>query len=193
MPDEGSPSWLDPMTPTPETLRRESRWVLGVGLLLAALGLLAVIAAFAATVTSVVLLGVLLLLAGAAQLAHAFADRPLDFGWRALAGALYAGAGILLVVDPVSGAIGLTLLIGLLFLMAGVLRLTLAGLAHRVGAPTGWYVLAGGLDLLLALLILAGWPGTGTWVIGLFLGVELLFVGISLTVATLVARGMLRP
>jgi len=193
MPSGTTPSWLDPMTPTPETLRRESRWVLAVGLLLTALGLLAVVAAFAATVTSVVLLGVLLLLAGAVQLAHARADRPLDFGWRALAGALYAGAGILLVVDPVSGAIGLALLIGMLFLIAGALRLALAALAGRAGVPTAWYVLAGGLDLLLAVLILAGWPGTGTWVIGLFLGVELLFVVVSLTVATLIARGALRP
>lgn len=41
----------------------------------------------------------------------------------------------------------------------------------------GWLVLGGALDLLLAILVTAGWPGTALWVLGALLGVHLLTMG----------------
>jgi len=163
-------------------------WLRGLGVFWIILGTLAIIAAFAATLATVLVFGILLLLAGLAQLAQAFADRNVDFGWRLAASLLYGLAGILLIVDPVGGAIGLTLLIALLFLFGGLLRLAFAFSIGRQGRSSGLYILGGLLNLVLAILIIAGWPETGAWVIGLFVGIELVFGGLILLLTPSVAR-----
>lgn len=163
-------------------------WLRGLGIFWLVLGVLAIIAAFAATLATVLAFGILLLLAGIAQLAQAFADRETDFGWRLAAGLLYGLVGLMLIVDPVGGAIGLTLLIALLFLFGGLLRLAFAFSIGRQGRSTGLHILGGLLNLVLAILIIGGWPETGAWVIGLFVGIELIFGGLTLLFTPSVAR-----
>jgi len=164
-------------------------WFAVLGGLLLLLGIVAIAAAFAATLATVLLFGILLLIGGAAQLVHAFSFRR----WKgvflhALGGLLYAAVGILILVDPVSGAIGLTFLLAIFFLAAGFLKVFLA-----LQAQSGWFGLSGGLDLLLGLLVLLGWPQTGGWVIGLFVGIELMFAGLSLLLLALASRQRSEP
>lgn len=165
------------------------KWFTIVGSLLVLLGLLAIVAAFAATLATVLIFGILLLIAGIAQIGHAFsAARWRGFTVHLVAGVLYAIVGLLIVVDPVGGAIGLTLLLAVFFILSGCLKLVLA-----VQAESGWFGLSGGLDLLLGLLVFLGWPETGTWVIGVFLGIEMLFAGISLLLLKSAKPRLLRP
>ena len=152
----------------------------GMALLWIVLGIIAIVAAFAATMATVVLFGALLLLAGLFQFIHIFSDRANLSGWKILSGILYLLVGILLLVDPVGGAIGLTFLLALFFLFIGLLRLSFGVVARKTGISAGWHFAGGILNLLLAVLIFLGWPETGTWVIGLFVGIEMLFGGISL-------------
>lgn len=163
--------------------RRSINWLRALGVFWIILGSIAVVATFAATMATVLLIGVLLLLAGLGQFAQLWADRSPHPGWQLLTGALYSVAGVLLILDPVSGAIGLTLLIAILFLAGGALRLAMAVTARGLGFPAGWHLAGGVLNLILAALIFAGWPETGTWVIGLFVGIELLFGGLTLLLA----------
>lgn len=79
-------------------------------------------------------------------------------------------------MDPVGGAIGLTLLLAF-FLLGGLLRIALAITARRQGRSVGIHLTAGMVNLILAALIIVGWPATGTWMIGLFVGVELMLGG----------------
>lgn len=152
----------------------------GMALLWIVLGIVAIIAAFAATLATVLLFGALLLLAGLFQFIHVFSDRGKQSGWKIMSGVLYLLVGTLLIVDPIGGAIGLTLLIALFFAFIGLLRLSFGVVARNAGVPSAWHFTGGFLNLLLAILILLGWPETGTWVIGLFVGIEMLFGGISL-------------
>jgi uncharacterized membrane protein HdeD (DUF308 family) len=92
-----------------------------------------------------------------------------------LGGILYVTIGALIVVDPVAGAIGLTLLLAGFFVAGGILKLVLG-----FQAESGWFAFSGIIDLLLGALVAIGWPETGTWVIGLFVGIELVFAGLSL-------------
>jgi uncharacterized membrane protein HdeD (DUF308 family) len=159
-----------------EELREHRRWFMVLGILLIVLGLVAMVAAFAATMATVLFFGILLLIAGLVQILHALsAMRWQGFLIHLLGGVLYAAVGLLILIDPVAGAIGLTMLLAVFFIVSGVFKVTLG-----VQAESGWFAFSGGLDLLLGVLIWAGWPDTATWVIGLFLGIELLFAGVSL-------------
>ncbi|MHA7836413.1 MAG: HdeD family acid-resistance protein [bacterium] len=167
----------------------QQRWLRILGILLMILGGIALLATFTATMATVVLFGLLLLVGGVAQLVHAMAPRSENVGWEVFGGALYAVVGGLLLFDPVSGAIGLTLLLAIFFMAIGVLRLTLGFQMRQLrGIGAGGLILTGSLDLLLGFLIVVGWPAVSMWVIGLFLGIELLVAGAAIVFLTSAAR-----
>jgi len=162
--------------PRPGEVRQPRGWFFGLGSILAVLGIVAMVAAFAATLATVLFFGVLLLIAGVVQIAHALsAARWRGFLAHFLGGLLYAAIGGLIVYDPVAAGIGLTLVLAALFIVGGVLKLMLG-----LQAESGWFAFSGLVDLLLGVLVAVGLPETGLWVIGLLLGVELLFAGLSL-------------
>lgn len=155
--------------------------LMGTGLI--ALGIVAMVASFVTTMATVLFFGGLLLLGGLAQIVDAFSSRDAGgVGPRLLAGVLYAAVGGLLVFDPVSGAIGLTLLLAAFFFVAGVARLFLA--SRWKGRAWSWLAASGVIDILLGVLIWVQWPATGIWVIGLFVGIEMLLCGIAMLLFT---------
>lgn len=162
----------------PEEAEHHWGWFTGLGALFVILGLIALAAAAFTTLATVLLLGVLLLAAGVAQIAHALATSRAR-GLHAVAGVVYTIAGGLIVIDPVGGAIGLTLLLGVFFLLGGLLRLLLA-FQVRPSPRWGWVLLGGIVTILLGVLILSQWPSSAFWIIGLIVGLELLFSGVTL-------------
>jgi len=164
--------------------QRVSQWFLSVGLFLAFLGLLAIFSSFTATRMTMLLFGALLLFAGLAEGGHALIGRGVIFKSRLFSGALYAVVGLMLLIDPVGGAIGLTLLIGLLLLASGFMRLLVGLSLVRLKMTSGWHLLVGSLNMVLAILILLGWPETGNWLIGFVIGLELLLAGVITAFAT---------
>ncbi len=153
------------------------RWL---GIFWIILGVVAITTAFVATVATMLILGVLLLMAGVAQLAQAWSFSNPDRTWEFLTGLIYLLVGTLLVIDPVNGAIGLTFLIGILLLLRGAVQLAMAVTGRSFGRPPIWLFIGGLLSLLLAILILVGLPGIGTWAIGALVGIELLLGGMVL-------------
>lgn len=170
-----------------EKLRARSGWIVALGILLAFLGTIAIVADAAMTVVSVIVFAWLLVLAGAAQIVHAFSHRDWQgFLLDLLLGVLYVVTGALLLQSPVQGAETLTLLMAAFFLVSGLFRIGAAigaALPHR-----GWLVLSGVVNVVLGGLILAQWPASGLWVIGLFVGIDLLFGGWSLVMLGLSLR-----
>jgi uncharacterized membrane protein HdeD (DUF308 family) len=61
------------------------------------------------------------------------------------------------------------------FLVGGLYQLIYALWTHLPG--WGWHALNGVITTILGVLLAAGWPATGFWVIGLFIGIELVFYG----------------
>lgn len=154
-------------------------WTIAIGALLTIAGLLAMGAAFTATWATVFLFGILLLVAGVGQLFYAAQSQGSpSFSFHLLAGIVYTLVGAVLMFDPVRGAVGLTLLLALFLVIAGAFRVALS--FQMVLPQIRTLLLVGGLlSIVLGVLIGAQWPWSGTWVIGLFVGIEMLIAGIS--------------
>ena len=94
--------------------------------------------------------------------------------------------GILLVSRPLLGAEAITLLLAALFLVGGSIRAVTSVFLQLPG--WGWMLLNGIVTLWLGLLILNQWPSSAIWVIGLFVGIDLLFDGWSMIAVALAAH-----
>jgi uncharacterized membrane protein HdeD (DUF308 family) len=164
-------------------------WFLLWGIGLVALGTLAIVFSFAATVISVVFLGILLAVSGAFITIDSFQSwwgRWSGFFLHLGVGVLYLIIAYLFIERPLSSAISLTLLLGIVFLVIGVFRIIYA---MSSGLPQkGWRVFNGIVTLILGLLIVAEWPASGIFVLGLFIGIDLVFSGWVYIVAAFAAR-----
>lgn len=170
-----------------DTLRKQWGWFLLLGILLIILGLISITAATVVTEISVILFGALLLGGGIVQIAYAFWMHQWGgFFLSLLAGILYTITGFLLLAHPTAGALSLTLLLAAFYMVGGIFRLVSAAMMHF--EHWGWAFFSGLIKLCLGLLILLGWPATGLWVFGLFIGIDLLFFGWFWVLIALTAR-----
>ena len=151
-------------------------WFLAFGLGLMLLGILAIVRSVAATVVSMLFFGWLLLIAAGIEIAQAvMVGKWAGLFQHWLSAALFGVLGALIIWRPIVTAEILTLLMGAFFLVAGLFQLVTP---FVVSLPEwGWHALNGLTTLVLGILILAQWPISGLWVIGLFLGIELIFYG----------------
>jgi uncharacterized membrane protein HdeD (DUF308 family) len=158
---------------------RRLRWrMFALGLACLVVGLLAISFAFIATMTQVIVFGILLLIAGVTEVVHAFMARNMrSFALHLLAAALYLLVGFFMIEDWERAAAVLTLLLAAFFIVGGVLRILFSLGAGFAGWP--WVLLNGVVDLVLGVLIWSGWPESGLWVIGLFVGIDLVLHGWS--------------
>ncbi len=166
-------------------------WVLFLiqGVILAALGLLAIGAPFLATVVVVKLAGWLFLIGGIVALASMFTGRrvPGSF-WSFLSAIVSVLAGIYILYQPLSGMLSLTLVLAAFFFAQGVTQI-FASLSHRrVLRSWGWVLLSGIIDLILGGIIISGWPETSAWVLGILVGVNLFMFGIALIMTAFASR-----
>jgi uncharacterized membrane protein HdeD (DUF308 family) len=160
------------------------------GILLVVLGLAAIIVPALAGLAVTILLGWLFLVAGVVGLAMTFWARQMPgFWWSLLSALLAAGAGIVLLARPAQGTLTLTIIVGAYFLAEGVFTIMYA-LEHRreLSERWGWLLASGAVDLILAGIIIAGLPGSALWAIGLLVGIDMAFGGVSLIGMALAAR-----
>ena len=170
------------------SLRKSGVWLLILGALLIVVGLVAISSTWIATLATVVVLGILLMIGGAVEILDAFLGR----GWRGfwmhlLAGIMYLVLGFLMVQRPLEAAAFFTLMLAVGFFVSGLFRIIVA-LSERFYG-WGWVLLNGVVTLILGVLIWRGWPETAFWVIGLFVGIDMLFDGWSLVITALTIRG----
>ena len=78
--------------------------------------------------------------------------------------------------NPLLTAVWLTLILGAALVASGVMRVFL-GFNMKGGTPWGWVVASGLITLLLGVIILIHWPVSSLYVLGIFLGVDLVFAG----------------
>ena len=153
-------------------------WLMLLGALAIALGFIGLFMAFALTVAGAVWYGALLLVLGAAHLVHAFKER--EGRWaNVLLGAVYALGGAIMLANPVSAALTLTLLVGLVIAALGVARIVWAFGHHGAGRKLIGIV-AGLISIALGWMIIEGWPATGLWVLGTLIAADLIVHGFTL-------------
>lgn len=166
-------------------------WLLALGLLFIVGGTLGVLYAVSLTIVSVLVFGGLAMGAGAMMLWHSFTSGEDRWSGRAMHIAIavsYLVLGGLLLWNPVSGSISLTIILTAFLVAVGIIRIGYAWRCRRQGWRWRLSGLGGVIDLILAGLILAGWPATALWVIGLFVAVELIVSGWMLVGIALAAR-----
>ena len=152
---------------------------MALGVLFVALGTIGLGTLFTMTLASMAYVGLLLFVGGAVQTVQAFSFH----GWRNIAshflmGALYLGAAYLVMQNPVAASVTLTLFLAWSLVVLGVVRSATAAL-HREYRQWGWLFFSGLLTVGLGAMIMAQWPISGFWAIGLFVSIDLIFHGWS--------------
>ena len=159
-----------------EEVRKHSTWFLVIGIALVILGMIAIGYAVEMTIVSVIFLGWLLILGGLFEIIHGFSHRPWSgFFINLLAGVLYAVAGFVMVSNPAAAAVTLTLLIAIDIVRRGRVpplhRIFDAIASSRMAHPQRRD------SILLGFTIWDSWPVSGLWVIGMFIGIDMVFDG----------------
>ncbi len=165
-------------------------WIVALGLGLVILGALAIWRARTATLVYVVFLGALLLAAALAVfvVAFSFTGYWTAFFFHILWAILLAIIGFILVSRPALSAEAITLVMAFFFLVSGVVGIGFALFSHAEGQ---WLsIFDGAVSVALGALLLSGWPVTGLWAIGLFVGVDLILRGVAITTLGLGLRSI---
>ena len=160
------------------------------GIVLAILGLAAIIVPQLASLAVTIYLGWMFLIMGIVGLVMTFWARGMPgFWWSLISAILAIAAGAILLARPVQGVLTLTIVLGAFFLAEGVATIMYA-LEHRreLSGRWSWLVVSGVVDIIISGLIITGLPSSAEWAIGLLVGINLLFGGASLIGMALAAR-----
>lgn len=164
---------------------------LAEGIVMLVLGLLAIAVPEIASLAITIFIGWLFFVGGIFRTISVLQHRAMPgFVWSLLTAVLAIVLGLILVLRPLSGVLTLTIALAIFFVIEGVSAILLA-IEHRRHLPSwGWVLFSGLVDLLLAFLIWDGWPSSAAWAIGLLVGINMVFVGLSLIMTALAARTM---
>lgn len=178
-------------TPNLGDLEKNWRWMMVLGILFLILGTVALGMEFFFTIASVLAFGVFLLIAGIFQLVHAVLYCK---GWdgirpHAVNGLLYLVVGAVIVNDPLVASTLLTLIIGIGLIMIGMMR-AVSALQNRGTPAWAGTLFSGILSILIGFMIMAQWPASGLWAIGLFVAIELMIAGWSYVLIAISVRKM---
>jgi uncharacterized membrane protein HdeD (DUF308 family) len=163
---------------------------LAEGVILTLLGIAAMLLPVLAGLATTIFLGWLFLIAGLVGLLFTFrAKGAPGFGWSVLSALVALAAGALLLWNPLRGLVTLTYVLVAFFIFDGVLVILLA-LAHRreLARRWEWMLVSGIIDLILAVIVISGMPGTLVWALGLIVGIDMIFGGASLIAMAIEAR-----
>ena len=170
-------------------IKKRSTWSILMGILTAVLGVFLIAYPLATAAITTVLLGWVLIFVGIAQFVFALHSQTVgNFFLKVLLGVLYGIIGIVLAFFPLSGVAALTVFIGTLLLVYGVVAIV-AAFQLRPVQGWGWFLFDAIVTLGVAVLILAKWPSSSAWAIGTLIGVAVLMGGISrIMIATRIRR-----
>jgi len=163
--------------PDIEPLHAKWGWILALGVVYVIAGFIALGSILTATVVSVYLVGIMMIIAGVAEVVGAFQIN----GWAkfllwVLLGILYIVAGFVTFQNPLLAAAVLTLILGAALIASGIMRIILA-FSVQQETPWVWVLLSGLVTLVLGGLILARWPISSLYILGIFLGIDLVIAG----------------
>src|ERR1700732_4709970 len=160
-----------------EALRAKRGWIIALGIIYIIAGLIALGSVVMATVVSVFVVGIMMLIDVVAEVNNAFQVKSWGkFLFWLLLGVLYIVAGFVTFENPLLAAALLTLLLGVALVASGIMRIILA-FSMKVRTPRIWVILSSVITLLLGLVILAHWPVSSLYILGLFLGIDLILAG----------------
>lgn len=156
------------------------RYVMGIGALIALLGVVAILTPLVTSIGLSLLLGVMLLVGALLHVAQAFyAGGFRKSMWQVVLAIAYGFAGAALLVNPLLGLVTLTVILIAFFAVEGMAEI-LVGLRMRSEPQWLWVVASGVVSLLLAGLLFARLPSSALWAVGLLFGINLLSTGVAM-------------
>jgi uncharacterized membrane protein HdeD (DUF308 family) len=182
-------AWFNDLRVSDDDVRKARRWLMVTAILALLGGAAAIVIPPVATLTITLFIGWILVYSGVVMAIHSWTQRAGGRTWeRALNALLALVIGICIVLFPGSGALSLTLLLVIWFVVSGGLQLAAA--RQLRGLPgAGWMLFGGVLAIVLAVLIALDLPSSAEWAIGLIVGVNLIFWGTrALVTASLLKR-----
>ena len=169
-------------------VREHWGWFLALGVVFIVGGVFAIAMPLIASVTVAIVVGWAFILVGAVQVIQAWSMRSWGgFIWQLVIGLVVLVGGIAMLINPIVAAVTLTLLIGAMFLVKGIMQIMFS-MRYRPHTGWGWILGAGILAIVVALMIISGWPFTGLWVPGTLAGISLIFSGWSYVMIALAGR-----
>ena len=166
-------------------------WFLLLGIALIALGTIALGYVGIASLAAAVVIGWFIFIGGIAESIGAFWCRAWSgFFWNLLSGILGIVVGLLFLRAPGEALLALTLLIASFLLVEGIFKIV-AALMYRFPS-WGFAVLSGGIDVILGVMIWQQFPASAIWVIGMFVGISLIFRGVNWIVLALAFKSLPR-
>ena len=170
-----------------EAIRAHWVWFLTLGIILIIVGTIAVGMPFVASLATALTLGSLLLFGGAAQLVGAFWTRDWSgFFLSLLMGVLYVVLGMMFVRHPTDAVVAMTLFLACALMVGGLFRI-IGSLMYQF-PHWGWTLVGGVVNLALGIMVWLQWPEASLWVIGLFVGIDLIFTGWTWVMLALAVR-----
>ncbi|MBM3543117.1 MAG: HdeD family acid-resistance protein [Alphaproteobacteria bacterium] len=163
-----------------ETVKKYSLWYLLQGVLLIVAGVLALVYPIIASVAIITLLGWILIITGVLQGISLIGARDVPHYWLSLISAVLAIViGLLLLRQPDSGLLIMTVLLIVYFMVEGISKVIFA-LTIKPFPNWGWVLGSGLVGILLAVYLWANMPVSSEWVLGVLLGILLVSEGVAL-------------
>ena len=170
-------------------VRKNSGWLLFMGILLLILGIVGMGMAGMLTVASIFYFGFLAAAGGVLLLIDSFkAEGWKSKIWEILIALLYLAAAVVMINNPAASAVWFTFFIAAFLLASGIFRIIIGFQIRNEVETWGWTVFGGVASIVLAAMIFAQWPYSGLWVIGMFLAIEMVMQGISMITIAMAAR-----
>jgi uncharacterized membrane protein HdeD (DUF308 family) len=169
-------------------LRQHSGWFIALGILFVIGGVFAIVMPLAAGLAVTAVFAIVLVWLGIVQLFQAFSIKSWGgFIWQLIIGLILLIGGIAIWINPILGALTLTIVIAAVFIAKGVFQVIMA-FQMRPHQSWGWVLTAGVLAIIVGLLIWTGWPESTGWALGTLAGISLIFSGWSYIMMAMVAR-----
>ncbi|AMK22992.1 MULTISPECIES: HdeD family acid-resistance protein [Sphingomonadaceae] len=161
-------------------------WILAYGILLAIVGIVALLEPLATGLATGLFIGFVLLSGGVLGLAAGFSGK----GWRSrwldiVLGLLSLALGLLVLWHPFAGAFSLVWFIAVWLIVGGALEIStgLGGAHHR-----GWLVFLGLIDIALGVILFFAGPASALIFLAFIIGTSFIFRGVFLCIFALRLR-----
>jgi uncharacterized membrane protein HdeD (DUF308 family) len=174
-------------------LHKETTWSIVLSVLIMIAGFLAIALPLTAGIAFTLIAAWMLIFVGVLHIVFAFrSGRASAAVWQVLLGIVYGFIGAYILMHPVAGLAGLTFAIAAYLFAEAVLEMVLA-IQLRPAAGTGWLIFDSIITFILAVMIWSTWPSSAAWVIGVLIGISMLFSGLTRLMLTLAARRIVAP
>lgn len=175
-----------------DTLKRRWAWFVVLGIVMIILGGAALVHSVVATLTTMVVVGCLMMAGGLVEAVGLISSVRNRDGvvLSLLTGILYVVCGWMLATNPGAGALAFTLIVAMFLFFGGIYRILISLLERHPG--WAWVLVHGLLNVLMGVFIWRQWPISGLWVVGLFVGLDMIFHGSGFLLLGLVARKLSR-